>query len=174
VNRAKLERPSLRHAEKFLGAVRRSRDLHRGWVSPPLDRGAFDRYLKGLRRENREGFLVVTPADGIAGVINVSEIVRGHFQSAYLGYYAFEPYAGQGLMQEGLQQVIAQCFGTLRLHRLEANVQPENIRSLGLVQSLGFACEGFSPRYLKVGGRWRDHQRWALLAEDWRNSNRRL
>jgi len=168
----RLERPSLRHGANFLRAVRRSRDLHRGWVSPPNDRRQFDRYLKGLRRENREGFLVVTSADAIAGVINVSEIVRGHFQSAYLGYYAFEPCAGQGLLREGLQLVIAHCFGKLRLHRLEANVQPENLRSIALVQGLGFACEGFSPRYLRVGGRWRDHQRWALLVEDWKRHRR--
>ncbi len=164
----RLERPSLRHGADFLRAVRRSRDLHRGWVSPPNDRVQFDRYVKGLRRENRDGFLVVTSADAIAGVINVSEVVRGHFQSAYLGYYALEPCAGQGLMRQGLQRVIAHCFGKLRLHRLEANIQPENRRSIALVQQLGFACEGLSPRYLKVGGRWRDHQRWALLAENWK------
>ncbi len=169
----RLERPSLRHGADFLRAVRHSRGLHRGWVAPPKDRVQFDRYLKGLRRKNREGFLVITSADAIAGVINVSEIVRGHFQSAYLGYYAFEPCAGQGLLREGLQLVIAHCFGKLRLHRLEANIQPENPRSIALVQGLGFVCEGFSPRYLKIGGRWRDHQRWALLVEDWKLDRRR-
>lgn len=168
-----LERPASGHGPDFLRAVRRSRGLHRGWVSPPNDRWRFDRYVKGLRRENREGFLIVTSANAIVGVINVSEIVRGHFQSAYLGYYAFEPCAGQGLMREGLQLVIAHCSGKMRLHRLEANIQPENLRSIELVRGLGFRCEGLSPRYLKVGGRWRDHQRWALLAEDWRRSNRR-
>jgi ribosomal-protein-alanine N-acetyltransferase len=174
VSRVTLEQPSPRHGAEFLRAVRRSRDLHRGWVSPPNDRRQFDRYLKGLRHENCEGFLVVTSTDAIAGVVNVSEIVRGHFQSAYLGYYAFEPGAGQGLMRQGLQRVIAHCFGKLRLHRLEANIQPENLRSVALAQNLGFRCEGFSPRYLKIGGRWRDHQRWALLAEDWKlNRHRR-
>ncbi len=172
MSRVTLERPSPRHGAEFLRAVRRSRDLHRGWVSPPNDRRQFDRYLKGLRRENREGFFVITSADAIAGVINVSEIVRGHFQSAYMGYYAFEPSASQGLMRQGLQLVIAHCFGKLRLHRLEANIQPENPRSIALVQSLGFACEGFSPRYLKIGGHWRDHQRWALLVEDWKRDRR--
>lgn len=173
VKRVRLERPSQRHSRDFLRAVRRSRALHRGWVSPPHDRDAFDRYVGSLRRENREGFLVVTPADDIAGVINVSEIVRGHFHSAYLGYYAFEPCAGQGFMRQGLDLVIRHCFGKLRLHRLEANIQPENVRSIALVKSLGFACEGFSPRYLKIGTRWRDHQRWALLVEDWRRDSLR-
>jgi ribosomal-protein-alanine N-acetyltransferase len=57
-------------------------------------------------------------------------------------------------------------FGDLGLHRVEANIQPGNTRSIGLVQRLGFEKEGFSRRYLKVGGEWRDHERWALLAED--------
>jgi [ribosomal protein S5]-alanine N-acetyltransferase len=163
-----LERPAARHRAAFVYAARRSRDLHRGWVSPPSTRTQFERYVNGLRRRNREGFLVVTGTGGIAGVINVSEIVRGSFQSAYLGYYAFEPLAQRGFMRQGLQMVIAHCFGKTRLHRLEANVQPENLRSIALVRSLGFRCEGLSPRYLKVVGRWRDHQRWALLIEDWK------
>ncbi|TMH47222.1 MAG: GNAT family N-acetyltransferase [Betaproteobacteria bacterium] len=69
-------------------------------------------------------------------------------------------------MTEGLSLVIKQAFGALRLHRLEANVQPSNRASLRLIRRLGFHREGFSPRYLKIRGRWRDHERWALLADE--------
>jgi len=168
VEPVRLERPALRHALPFLRAVRGSRALHRGWVSPPNDRAKFAQYVRNLRNDNREGFVVVAGRDDIAGVVNVSEIVRGSFQSAYLGYYAFEPFAGHGFLRSGLSLVIAHCFGELRLHRLEANIQPNNARSIALVKSLGFRLEGFSPRYLKIGGRWRDHERWALLSDDWR------
>jgi ribosomal-protein-alanine N-acetyltransferase len=68
-------------------------------------------------------------------------------------------------MQEGLRLAIARAFGRLRLHRLEANLQPGNSASRRLVRRLGFRREGYSPRYLKLGGRWRDHERWALLAD---------
>jgi ribosomal-protein-alanine N-acetyltransferase len=101
-------------------------------------------------------------------VVNLSEIVRGGFQSAYLGYYAFVPCAGRGLMFEGLGLVLRHAFSRMRLHRLEANIQPENRASLALVERLGFRREGFSSRYLKIGGRWRDHERWAVLKEGWR------
>lgn len=164
----RLERPTLSHQQQFLRAVRASRALHRGWVSPPWDEEQFVLYVASLDTRNREGFLVLTSDGDIAGVINVSEIVRGAFQSAYLGYYAFVPFAGRGFMRQGLQLVIEYCFGAARLHRLEANIQPDNARSIALVRGLGFSREGFSPRYLKIGGRWRDHERWALLVEDWR------
>ena len=90
--------------------------------------------------------MVVTSTGGIAGVINISEIVRGSFQSAYLGYYAFEPLCGMGFMRRGLQLVIAHCFGESRLHRLEANIQPENLRSITLVKSLGGLCAAAAER----------------------------
>ena len=166
-----IKKPSLGYAERFLEAVRRSRRLHKGWVSPPADLKQFRKYVKSQRLANRKGFLVVADdSSELAGVINVTEIVRGAFQSAYLGYYAFVPFAGRGFMFQGMQLVIAHCFGAMKLHRLEANVQPENARSIALVQALGFHREGFSPRYLKVCGKWRDHERWALLAERWRGA----
>jgi ribosomal-protein-alanine N-acetyltransferase len=170
--RLRLERPAKRHQDAFLEAVHRSRVLHRGWVSPPKDRDGFAAYVAGLRREGREGFFVMTNDGDIAGVINVSEIVRGSFQSAYLGYYAFEPFAGSGCMRQGLRLVVSHCFRRLRLHRLEANIQPANSRSIALVKSVGFRREGLSPRYLKICGRWCDHERWALLVEDWRRARR--
>lgn len=166
-----LQKPNSRHADKFLEAVRRSRLLHKGLVSPPADLDAYEKYVASLRKKNRIGFLLVTGGSSeIVGVINVSEIVRGAFQSAYLGYYAFVPFAGRGLMFQGMQKVIRHCFGNLKLHRLEANIQPRNSRSIALVRGLGFKKEGFSPRYLKVCGEWRDHERWALLSEQWRGA----
>jgi ribosomal-protein-alanine N-acetyltransferase len=164
-----LQKPALRHEEAFLLGVRNSRALHKGLVSPPVTPEGFQEYVRSLRRENRLGFLVtLTESDEIVGVINVNEIVRGLFQSAYLGYYAFLPHAGNGLMWQGLRQAIQHCFSDLRLHRLEANIQPENERSIALVKELGFSKEGYSPRYLKICGRWRDHERWAIRAEQWR------
>ena len=70
------------------------------------------------------------------------------------------------LMTEAVRLAAAHAFGVLGLHRLEANIQPENLRSIALVKRLGFRLEGFSPRYLRIGGEWRDHERWALLAEE--------
>jgi len=77
-------------------------------------------------------------------------------------------FAGQGYMTEGMRLALAQAFGPLKLHRLEANIQPANTDSIALVKRLGFKREGYSPRYLKIGGRWQDHERWAVLREDWK------
>ena len=100
--------------------------------------------------------------------INVNQIYRGNFRSAYLGFYTGAPFAGKGYMSEGLRLVVRHAFRRLGLHRLEANIQPGNRASIRLVGRCGFRREGFSPRYLKVFGRWRDHERWAITAEDLR------
>jgi len=166
--RVRLERVSARRQHEFLAAVRRSRRLHGRWVAPPASAPAYRRYLASLRRPTRAAFFIVRRDTGeLAGVVNISEIVRGNFQSAYLGYYAFTPHAHQGLMREGLGLVIDQAFARLRLHRLEANIQPANKASTRLVRALGFRHEGRSPRYLNIAGHWQDHDRWALLADDW-------
>jgi [ribosomal protein S5]-alanine N-acetyltransferase len=167
--RVQLKEPSARDEARFLEAARRSRAFLRQWTPPPCTSAAYEAYMQRLAMPTHEGRFVVLRTSGeLVGVINVSEIVRGHFHSAYLGYYAFVPHAGRGYMTEGLALALRWVFGGLRLHRVEANIQPRNEASRALVRRLGFRCEGLSPRYLKVAGRWRDHERWALTVEDWR------
>jgi len=161
-----LESPSARRVREFLAAVRRSRTLHGSWVRPPSTPAAYRAYLRRLQGAAHVGYLICRRDSGeIVGVVNISEIVRGAFRSGYLGYYAFRPFERSGLMTEGLSLVIGQAFRRLDLHRLEANIQPGNEASIRLVRRLGFRREGYSPRYLKIEGRWRDHERWAILAD---------
>lgn len=160
-----LRSPAAADEPAFLQSVRQSKPLHRPWVSPPSTPDAFGQYLDAMVLPANQGYLVCLRAtDEMVGVVNITNIVRGCFQSAYLGYYAFAGYERQGLMREGLQAVVKQAFGVLKLHRLEANIQPANQASLALVEACGFRKEGFSAHYLKIGGRWRDHERWAVNA----------
>ena len=172
-DRVYLRRPAERDRAEFLEGVKASRRLYRSWAHPPSNAREFTQYLRRLRGHDNEGYLVCrVEDDAIVGVINVNEIVLGAFQGGYLGYYGFEPYAGEGYMSEGLKLVLRHAFSELGLHRLEANIQPANAASTALVQRAGFRLEGFSPRYLKVAGRWRDHERWAITVEDWRDRRR--
>ena len=164
--RVRLEAVSPRREREFIEAVRRSRDLHRPWVSPPALPARVRRYLAPRPDGRSERHFIVTPSKELAGVIDVTEIVRGPFRSAYLGFYALAPHQGRGYMTAGLAAVVRHAFGRLRLHRLEANIQPGNRASIALVRRVGFRKEGYSPRYLKIGGRWRDHERWAITRED--------
>ncbi len=167
LNRVTIRSPTRADTVAFLKAVRRSRALHYPWVSPPTTSEAFALYLQRISSDTHHGFLVVHRAAGdLVGVINVNNIIRGSFQSAFLGYYGFLPYAGQGLMQEGMLLVLRHAFRKLKLHRLEANIQPGNQPSIALVRKCGFVKEGFSRRYLKICGQWADHERWAILSED--------
>ena len=164
---ALLRRPALADEQEFLAAVRASRRLHRPWVTAPGSPEQFAALVERSARDDFESLLVCERASGaIAGVVNFSQIFYGNFRSAYTGYYAMAPYAGRGLMAEGLGLALRHAFRTLGLHRVEANIQPGNRASVALARRCGFRLEGFSPRYLKIGGRWRDHERWAITAED--------
>ncbi len=167
-----LEKPAPRHELDFLAAVVRSRRLHGAWVAAPRSSAEYRLYL--ARRWPRYAKYFVRSEEGaLCGVFNLNEIVQGSFKSAYLGYYALAPHAGKGLMSAGLELVLTRAFGELGLHRLEANIQPKNRRSIELVRRAGFRYEGLSPRYLHIAGRWRDHERWAITSEEGSRPKRR-
>jgi ribosomal-protein-alanine N-acetyltransferase len=166
--RVYLRPPGRSDQKEFLTLMRASRSFHRPWATAPTDPDRFAIYLADAGRIDFEAMIVCREADdAILGFFNLSHITRGLLQSAYLGYAVGKPYAGHGYMREGLDLVIRRAFSALRLHRVEANIQPGNRASIALARGAGFRREGFSPRYLKIGGRWRDHERWALLADEW-------
>jgi ribosomal-protein-alanine N-acetyltransferase len=112
----------------------------------------------------------------LVGKVNVTNVVRGRGLSATLGYDAFDPFAGRGLFATGLRLVVDLAFAPeprgLGLHRLEANVQPANVRSAAVLRGMGFRREGFSPAYLLMptthgADEWRDHDRYAVTRGEW-------
>jgi len=167
-------RPADEH--DFLAAARASRSLHGPWTRPPDTPARFAVFAARYgdpKPTTHAGFLVFRREDhALVGVFNFSEIVRGVFRSTYLGYFGFAPFAGQGYMTEGMALVLDVAFRALGLHRVEVNIQPTNARSLALAHRIGFTREGYSRRYVKIAGRWRDHERYAMLAEDWRTLRR--
>lgn len=165
MSRILLRVPTLADQTEFLALARASRTLHASWVSAPSTPAQFRSYIARMAKPENAAFVVCARESGrIAGVINISNIVLGAFHSGYLGYYAFSGFERRGFMRSGLRAVVRHAFARLKLHRLEANIQPGNLASIGLVRACGFAKEGYSPRYLKIGGRWRDHERWAILS----------
>jgi ribosomal-protein-alanine N-acetyltransferase len=164
--------PTSKDCAEFTALNRASKRFHRGLVSPPITPEQFAVFLK---RSNTEAsfcvFVCLVTGGSIIGAISLSQIFLAGFQNAYLGYYVGAQYAGEGHMTEALQLLLRYAFKGLKLHRLEANIQPGNIASIALVKRAGFILEGYSPRYLKVCGRWRDHERWAILADEWKNLN---
>jgi ribosomal-protein-alanine N-acetyltransferase len=151
---------------EFVALAATSAAFLRPWTDPPATAERFDAYLRTRQSETDQRFLLFDHAtDRIAGVINITCIVRGFFQSAYLGYWIGQPFARRGWMTEGLRLAIGHAFGEMQLHRLEANIQPGNRPSIALALRCRFSLEGFSPKYLRVFGEWRDHERWAIRAD---------
>jgi ribosomal-protein-alanine N-acetyltransferase len=131
--------------------------------------GAFAAMLRVLRRESKEGRCLpfaITYDGVLAGQVTVAGVVRGAFQSASVGYWVDGRLAGRGVMPTALALVVDHCFGEVGLHRIEANIRPENGPSRRVVEKLGFREEGLHPRYLYIDGAWCDHLCFALTVED--------
>lgn len=129
----------------------------------------FSGMLRAQRKEARAGRLLpfAVAVDGrLRGAITVGGVTRGAFDSAHVGYWVDEAVAGRGVIPTALALVLDHCFGPVRLHRVEANVRPENSASLSVVRKLGFTQEALHRRFLFIDEAWRDHLGFALLAED--------
>lgn len=167
-----LREPSTQDEALFLTAMKQSRDFHFPFVTAPTTPEEFNIYLNKSTLDSEQYYIVWNDNQQIVGVFNISNIIRGVFKSAYLGFYASIDHAGKGLMSQALKQVLREAFTTLALHRIEANIQPTNTASIQFVTRNGFLKEGFSPRYLYINGAWQDHFRFALTLEDWLNLSR--
>lgn len=184
----------LTHGEAVLRPMRRRdqrdwdevRSYNRDWLHPweatmppggepgPATFGAL---VKLLDRQARQGqglpwALCWNPAGGdpakarLVGQVTVTGISRGSARFAQIGYWIDRRLAGRGLVPLGVALATDFCFTSLRLHRMEVAIRPENGNSLRVAQKLGFRYEGLRPRYLHINGEWRDHEVFALNAEE--------
>lgn len=127
----------------------------------------FDRRLESSNTDRTQRFVICLESGGvIVGQASLGEIIWGSLRQAFLGYWLGQRFAGRGYMTAGLSLVIEHGLVRMGLHRIEANVQPQNGPSLAVVRKLGMRREGFSPRYMQIQGRWADHERWAITVED--------
>jgi ribosomal-protein-alanine N-acetyltransferase len=168
--RVVLRKLRLEDEQAYLTMVAASRSLHHPWTSPPGDQAGF----RALMERGAVGDFVSLAGwraddNTLVAIVNLSQIARGGFQSCYCGFYANAATAGQGLTREALELSLHYAFSREGLHRLEVNIQPNNTASLALVRRIGFRHEGFSRRYLHVDGAWRDHERFAITADEWRS-----
>jgi [ribosomal protein S5]-alanine N-acetyltransferase len=102
----------------------------------------------------------------LIGNISFTQVVRGPCQNAHVGYWIDHKQQGQGLMTEGVATCLRFAFDSLHLHRIQAAVSPKNYASLRVMAKLGFRTEGRSLRYLNIGGKWQDHDLFALTREE--------
>ena len=141
------------------------------WAYDALTRGAFRRRLKMYKAEMRQGvtysFLIFRRVDDVLlGGITLSNLRRGVAQSATLGYWIGSPHGNQGYMTDSLAAILEFAFSRIGLHRVEAACLPANEASRRLLLRSGFREEGYAREYLRISGRWQDHQLFAILRDN--------
>ena len=141
------------------------------WPAADLTRSAFRRRLKRYAEDQRNdlayAFLIFRSDDGaLVGGLTLANIRRGVALAGSIGYWIGQPFAHKGYMTAAVRALIPFCFGTLRLHRLEAACIPTNAASIGLLEKTGFQREGYARGYLCINGVWQDHLLFARLKDD--------
>ncbi len=163
-----LRYPNTSDFAEFTGLNKSSLDFHQGLANPPKDKDSFDEFIERSEQSANESFVICSvETDEIAGSIGLSQIFRGGFQNAYLGYYLGEKFTGKRFATEAIALIVKFAFEDLKLHRIEANIQPHNLASIAVAKKNGFTKEGFSPKYLYIDDVWCDHERWAIINENW-------
>jgi ribosomal-protein-alanine N-acetyltransferase len=163
--RVELHRLSAGDRDEFIEAMARSREFHGTWISPPATAADFDQLLRRAEDDTFVSLVIRVREDGrLAGMFNISEIVRRAFQSAYVGYGGVAGLEGRGYMTEGMGLVLDHAFGELGLHRLEAGTLVDNVGSQRVLEKNGFERIGTARGYLHIGGAWRDHILFQLLS----------
>jgi ribosomal-protein-alanine N-acetyltransferase len=152
--------------EEFVTLVASSAEFLHPWVYLPHNFDKFDAYLRRFDGASAECLLVCARDTGnIVGTVTISDIIRGPYQRATVGYNAFIASARRGYISEGIGLVFEFAFEELGLHRLEADIQPANVPSLKLAEKVGFHQEGYSPGFICINGVWKDHERWAINSD---------
>ncbi len=180
-DRVFLRHPLAADCDEWAELREASWDFLRRWEpTPPGTRApnanhaeAFERLLESSDRGVSQRFLICARLSGetaaggeILGQVSLNHIVRGPFCNAAAGYWIGARHARRGFMSEALGLAIGHAFGPLLLHRVEANIIPGNVASRGVAMKVGMRLEGVSPRFLRINGKWQDHERWAITAED--------
>jgi [ribosomal protein S5]-alanine N-acetyltransferase len=164
-SRVSVERVRRADAAELIAANRESVQYHAPWLAPFTDDAQFGEWFaRGVTDANVSLIARERATRELVGVVSFNAIVMGVFRSAYAAYWGYPRTGGRGLMTDALRAAVRYGFDELGLHRIEANIQPDNTRSIALARRAGFVKEGFSPRYLFIGGAWRDHERWTILA----------
>ena len=166
--------PEAEDEKEYLALLRASRRFLEPWepLPPPglrVDSPERFRRMSQLNATGEHCKLLVRRRDDnrVVGSMSLNNIVRGVFLNAHLGYWVGEEFARKGYMGEALRLALRHGFRTLGLHRLEANLMTHNDASRALVRGAGFRLEGVGVRFLRIAGEWRDHERWALLYDEW-------
>ena len=134
------------------------------WFTLEAQRADIAAGIEAARSDRRYSFGIFAPE--LVGRVALSEVVRGVFGNAFLGYFVDEAANGRGYATSAVRDAVRFAFGEMGLHRVQAAVMPRNVASVRVVEKAGFRDEGYAERYLCINGVWEDHRIFAITREE--------
>lgn len=168
-------RPAVLDDAKALAALARSQRAHLApweperparWFTEAGQREALEQAEHDRAADCSYAYLIIQDDDAgrLLGRLTLASVVRGAGQFCSLGYWVAREATGRGVATAAVGQALQIAFGELGLHRVQAEILPHNHASRRVLEHHGFQRYGLSPQYLRIAGRWQDHELWQLLA----------
>jgi ribosomal-protein-alanine N-acetyltransferase len=154
-----------------------NRDFHQDYAPTPPENYFTEEFwqqkiwrsLSDWQEDSAYRFMLTQKGEKtIIGNINLTQVFRGPFQNAILGYSMHKDFQGRGLMSEAVKSLTNFSFQKLKLHRIQAATLLDNIGSQKVLEKAKFKREGTAPNYLQINGAWRDHALFALINSDYK------
>ncbi|MDF2453696.1 MAG: acetyltransferase, ribosomal protein N-acetylase [Bacteroidota bacterium] len=106
--------------------------------------------------------ICLKPSDTMIGTASFHKVIKEHYR-AEIGYMLHPDFWKQGIISEALETVIHYGFYSMRLHSIEAHIDPANLASEKVLEKFKFVKEAYFKENYFFDGKFLDTAVYSLI-----------